>query len=42
MEPYQLLLYGMQGELPIEPTGGENNNNAIFIEHFSILNLPIH
>lgn len=40
MESYQLL-HGMQGELPVEPTGGENNT-AIFIEHFSILKLPIH
>jgi len=41
MEPHQLVLYGMQAELPVQPTGGENNT-AIFIEHFSILNLPIH
>lgn len=40
MEPYQLLLYGMQGELPVDPTGVENNNTAPFVEH-SILNLPI-
>lgn len=42
METYQILLHGMQGELPVEPTGEENNNTAIFVEHFSILSLPIH
>lgn len=41
MEPYQLLLHGMQGELLVDPTGVENNNSTPFVEH-SILNLPIH
>lgn len=40
MEPYQLLLHGMQGELPVDPTGMENNS-APFVEH-SIVNLPMH
>lgn len=40
MEPYQLL-YGMKGELSVDPTGVENNNTVPFVEH-SILNLPIH
>lgn len=42
METYQILLYGMQGELPVDPSGGENSNTAMFIGHFSIINLHMH